>query len=113
MFLKRFGKPIPPPSRQRIDLGEPIEKELGTATLHQSPTLIVTASWQDGDLLIYGQDLGPGTPTDDEYEYWLTVPRDQLRQILSDIGTDETDPVEFLEQLALHGDRIDALRESG
>ena len=34
--------------------------------LHQSSTLTVTASWRDGDLLIYGQDLGPRTPTGDK-----------------------------------------------
>ena len=80
--------------------------------LYRSSTFTVTASWRDGDLLIYGQDLGPGTPTGDEYEYWLTVPRDQLHLIASDIAADETDPVEFLEQLALHGDRIVDLGES-
>jgi len=69
--------------------------------LYRTSTFTVTASWRDGDLLIYSQDLGPGTPTGD-----------QLHLIASDIAADETDPVEFLEQLALHGDRIVALGES-
>ena len=50
------------------------EGNLSMVMLYRSSTLTVTASWRDGDLLIYGQDLGPGMPTGDEYEYWLTVP---------------------------------------
>lgn len=60
-------KVISPSSRQWIDLGELIEKVLGIVMLYRSSTLSVTATWRDGDLLIYGQDLGPGTPTGDEW----------------------------------------------
>ena len=60
-------KVVSPTRRQWIDLGEPPEKELRMVLLYRSSTLSVTASWRDGDRLIYGQDLGPGTPTGDEW----------------------------------------------
>jgi len=75
-------------------------------TMYDGSSLQVRASWVDGDLQIYGQDLGPRTPNGDEYEYWLVVPKGQLHLVASDIEADLADPTGFLRQLVAHGKRI-------
>ena len=61
------------------------------ATIYADARLVVTADWTDGELVIYGQDLGPATPGGKEYEYWLTVPKAQLHLVASDVGAATND----------------------
>jgi hypothetical protein len=49
----------------------------------------VTASMSDNGLVISGQDMGPLVEmifNDDDYEFWYTVPTDQLSEFARRIG---------------------------
>jgi hypothetical protein len=54
---------------------------------------------ENGDLLISGQDLNG-----EEYEYFLTVERSAVPQVLSALGATATDDV--LEELRIHAEEL-------
>ena len=81
-------------------------------TMYTHSSLQVWASWRDdGELVIHGQDLH-GPYGGGEYEYYLTVPTDQLHLVAQDIGADPKSPTAFLQRLVEHGHRIGAMGEA-
>lgn len=82
------------------------------ATIYADARLVVTADWTDGELVIYGQDLGPARPGGEEYEYWLTIPKAQLHLVASDVGAAANDEEGLMDQLIVHGKRIVEMGES-
>lgn len=79
-------------------------------TIYKHSSLMVWASWRDGQLEIHGQDLHG--PYGDEYEYYLTVPTDQLHLVAQDIRADPNDQTAFLQRLVEDGNRIGEMGEA-
>lgn len=56
-------------------------------------------SWSDGAVSIEGQDLGPSTPTGDEYEYFATVEPGDVPLLLAALGgRPGDDPLRLLQE---------------
>lgn len=70
-----------------------------TARMYAADRLFVDAfMWSDGAVSIEGQDLGPNTPTGDEYEYFATVEPDDVPLLLAALGGQPgDDPLRLLE----------------
>ncbi len=71
-----------------------------TARMYAAERLFVDAySWSDGSVSIEGQDLGPNTPTGDEYEYFATVEPADVPVLLTALGGQPgDDPLRLLQE---------------
>jgi len=69
------------------------------ARMHAADRLFVDAySWSDGAVSIEGQDLGPSTPTGEEYEYFATVEPGDVPLLIAALGGQPgDDPLMLLE----------------
>jgi hypothetical protein len=48
-----------------------------------------TLSWVGGALRFSGHDLRPPSAFGDEYEYWITVPPQELPALAAELGVDD------------------------
>lgn len=74
-------------------------------TLYSTDKLHIGAEWRDGELVISGHDLAPPGSMGDEYEYWITVPTDQLAALAELLATTE-DRDAIMTALVARGEEI-------
>jgi len=76
-----------------------------TAKMYAADRLFIDAYWwSDGSVSIEGQDLGPNTPTGEEYEYFIHVEASDVPALRSALGCVFDQDVHY--ELSLQGEAI-------